>query len=277
MLSIQHVMSAVLATGNDRAWLDGHMAAVVFPDAVRAYSGPRPYSHFERSADGSDVSWWKMPSDMSKVDMASVEESLTESHLVQNPPCVLGETTDLDAFRAHNGHLPQAMHDGVELHLRQDMAFDALVRERIDCSRMYEDRFSFEGSEYDGKGIRAVIADMEQQGIYVAAKRIYEEHGVVCDSKWIDERVRPVLERDYPEELARKTLSFMRIRPDIDALISARDFSHVDDGSLPSSAFDAVYGEVNRSYEQEMARRMSRVAGMVPQGSSPSAEDDFSL
>lgn len=49
-------MSAVLATGNDRAWLDGHMAAVVFPDAVRAYSGPRPYSHFERSADGSDVS-----------------------------------------------------------------------------------------------------------------------------------------------------------------------------------------------------------------------------
>lgn len=257
MLSIQHVMSAVLATGDDRAWMDGHMAALVFPDAVRAYCGPRQYTHFERSADGSDVSWWRLPTDMRHITQGSVAESLTDSHLAKLRPCAIGEETDLGAFSRHNGHLPAPMRDGVELHLRQDRAFDAFIREHIDCSGRYGDRFVFDGETYNGKGIRGVIADIEQQGIYVAAKAIYERHGVLCDSHWVDAYVRPVLERDYAPELATKTLGFMKIREDIDRYIAAADFSHVADGPLPVEAFEAMYGDVDADYEREMARRMS--------------------
>ena len=34
---------------------------------------------------------------------------------------------------------------------------------------MYEDKFVFEGQEYDGKGVRGLIADIENQGLYILA------------------------------------------------------------------------------------------------------------
>lgn len=244
MLSIQHVMSAMISSHGDRKWMDEHMAALVFPDAVRAYSGPRPYTHFERSSDGQDVSWWRMPVDMKSVNMESVAESLTNSHLATYRPCVIGEQTDIEAFREHNGHLPEAMHEGIETHLRQDVAFDDLVRNVIDCSGKYEGKFSFDGQEYTGESVRRLIGRMEQEGIYAAAHRLYTEYGMTCDSAWIEREVRPVLERDYPKELADKTLSFMRIDPDVDKWIREHDWSHLHEGILPVEVYDDLYDGV---------------------------------
>ncbi len=49
MLSIQHVLSAYIAKDGDKEWMDRHMAGLLFPDVIRAYSGPRGYSHFEKA------------------------------------------------------------------------------------------------------------------------------------------------------------------------------------------------------------------------------------
>lgn len=242
MLSIQHVLSAYIAKDGDKDWMDRHMAGLLFPDAIRAYSGPRGYSHFEKSSDGTDVSYWKMPSDMKNVSPESVKDSLSQdAHLAFAQPCVLGEDTDVNAFLQHNGHLPRVMHESVRLHLEQDVRFDKLVREKIDCTNKYDDRFVYKNQVYTGKEIRGKIGEMEQQGIYAAAKLMYERYGEVIDSQWIEQNVRPVLERDYPQDLADKTLSFMKISPEIEGYIRQQDWSHLQDGPLSEDTWQRLY------------------------------------
>lgn len=125
MLSMQHVLCGALLSEDDVSFKE-QIGSLVLSDAIRAYSGPRQYSHFEKSADGTYVSWWKFPDDMKGLTKDSVQMSLkNDSHLVQDIQlCVLGETTDIQFFYEHNQHLPENMFKGIEMHLRQDIVYD---------------------------------------------------------------------------------------------------------------------------------------------------------
>lgn len=246
MLSIQHVLGAYIAKDGDKEWMDRHMAGLLFPDAIRAYSGPRGYSHFEKSSDGTDVSYWKMPSDMKSVSLESVKDSLSQdAHLAFVQPCALGESIDVNAFLQYNGHLPRAMREGVRLHLEQDMCFDKLIREEIDCTNKYNDQFVYKDQIYTGREIREKISEIEQQGIYVAAKLIYERYGEVIDSHWIEQNIRPVLERDYPHDLADNVLSFMKINPEIEEHIRQHDWSHLQNSFLSEDTWKHLYDSLH--------------------------------
>lgn len=245
MLSMQHIMCAELhgARSNNNQY----MAAVVYPDAIRAYSGPRQYSHFEKASDGTgDSSYWKLPADM-KAGKEAVQASIASGgHMSYSvKPAAIGELTDYEAFRRHNGHLPDAMYAGVSDHLKQDMAFDDFIREKIDCSGKYEDRYRLpNGSECDGRLTRAYISQIEQHGIYVLAHELYEKKGITADQAWFESRVKPVLNEQYGPELAEKTYSFMKISPEINGLIQAHDWSKLNDGPLPLKDYQELYGRV---------------------------------
>ena len=76
---------------------------------VRAYSGLRQYSHFEKGSDGvKDTSWWQFPTDMKYLTKEKIQNHLSvfahKSSSIR--PCAIGEDTDIHAFYEHNQHLP---------------------------------------------------------------------------------------------------------------------------------------------------------------------------
>lgn len=117
MLSIQHILGMMLAKGEKLS--SRQIAAVVYPDAIRAYTGPRQYSHFEKSEDDTDVSYMQFPEDM-HTEKDEIEKSIAaHGHLVSDiRPCAIGEDTDFDAFLAHNRHLTGKVREGIVLHLQ---------------------------------------------------------------------------------------------------------------------------------------------------------------
>lgn len=131
MLSIQHILGMMLAKGEKLS--SRQIAAVVYPDAIRAYTGPRQYSHFEKSEDGTDISYMRFPEDM-HTEKDEIEKSIAaHGHLVPDiRPCAIGEDTDFDVFLAHNRHLTGEVREGIILHLQQDILFDRFIREQID-------------------------------------------------------------------------------------------------------------------------------------------------
>lgn len=260
MLSIQHVLSLVLKCNNDKEYLNTYLAATVYPDAIRAYSGPRPYSHFERSSIvPGDVSYWEIPSYM-KLSKEDIQESLKiSSHLAEYKPSVLGEKTDINAFRYFNQHLPENMYKGIEIHLKQDIVFDDFIRKVIDCSDMYNDSFAFNGQTMNGQDVRKLIAQIEQYGIYSLVHKIYELTGTLCNQEWLKENVKPILDRDYSQDLSDKTFSYMNIDSEIDAYITAKDWSHINDGPLDAAEYDTLYDDVTAYLENSRVREASNV------------------
>lgn len=244
MLSIQHVLCGVLYYKNDS--FKSKIASIVFPDAIRAYSGPRQYTHFEYSEDGNDTSYWIMPDSMKYVTKESVSESLSMNrHLVQNiHPCVIGEKTNINKFYETNSHLPKSLFEGIEMHLKQDMVFDDFIREIINCNNRYNDMYIYNNNLYDGKGIREVIAEIEQYGIYVLANIIYEQQGITVNQLWFEENIKPILEREYPKDLADKTFSYMKIDETFNELITNHDWSKLNDGPITYEKYIDLYNDV---------------------------------
>lgn len=209
--------------------LQKQVSNVLFPDAIRGYGVPRPYTHFE-TTPGNETSFWTMPSNVKTITPEQVKESLeTSAYLAPDRPAAIGNETDISLFEATNGHLPEDLYQGILSHLHQDVGFDKFFREQVDCSGKYEDDFIYQGEHYDGKGARQIAHNFEQQGLYVLAHEIYQQSGTVCNQEWFDETIKPLLERDYPEDLAEKTYSFMNIDEHVNEWITNKDWSHLDD------------------------------------------------
>ena len=261
MLSIQHVLSARLQNANfDNST---YMAALIFPDAIRKYSGARQYSHFEKGSDGvDDSSYWEMPTDMKGVSAESIKNNLKVfAHMSESVrPAAIGEDTDIEAFYAHNTHLPEDMHHGVEDHLKQDIGFDAFIRKHIDCSGKYDDTYYFDGKKMDGKEVRSLIGQIEQHGMYVLAHEIYERYGEVTNQAWFESNVKPILDKEYPQDLSETTFSYMKIDPKVNELITNKDWSKLDDGPLPQEAYMELYKDVISSMNKGLsAKEVHRV------------------
>lgn len=253
----------------DEKWSDDQfVGGVVFPDAIRAYSGPRQYSHFEYSDDGRDCSWWTMPTDMATVTRQSVQASLKiGSHLAVNKPAPFGKTTNWRAFEAHNQDMAvqnPSMFNGILTHLKnQDVVFDRFIRERvIDVSRMSEDIVGVQDTflrrgripegvkikQSNGKAVfasdqdaRAAVTAVEQFGIYVLAERLYRNCGVTASTAWFQTTVREKLARVYPTELVESSVSYMKVAEPYNTWIEQHDFARLEDGPLTLEDYNRLY------------------------------------
>mgnify|MGYP000053737705 CR=1 FL=1 len=251
MLSIQHILCGTLYGETNSEYL----AASVFPDAIRAYTRRREYTHFEENAylqdfpdnpEKGDVSYWSFPDSMKTVTAESIQKQLQETgHLAEGiHPAAIGEMTHVDVFEEHNRHLPLQMFLGCKDHLVEDARFDTFIRTEIDCRGKEQDIYYFQNQEYDGKEVRALIGNIEQYGIYQLAHEIYEQKGILCNQEWLINTIKPVLDAEYPKDLAEKTFSFMQIDPTINAWITEKDWSHLDAGPVPKEHYDQLYSKV---------------------------------
>lgn len=250
MLSIQHVM---LETLNEDC-SNRKMAAVIFPDAIRKYTKHRQLSHFEKGSNNvSDTSWFCFNRDMKSAEKSA---ACAQKHLSSSiVPAAIGEDTSVHEFIVHNKHLDKEMFDGILIHLTQDVKFDKFIRNKIDCSGKYEDLFVFNGEKMDSKAVRGFIGDIEQRGIYVLAHELYEKKGIICNQQWFADNIKPILESEYSEDLADTTFGFMKIRPDINELITNKDWSHLDNYVIKKSEYLEMYNDVMGAMSACIARK----------------------
>lgn len=247
MLSMQHIMSDVLACADDKS-KQKNVAALVYPDAIRGYGIPRQVSHFEENSIGNDVSYWAFPSSMKTLNANDIQtHSLKQGHLASEiKPCVIGERSNINTFYERNKHLSETMFNGIEAHMKQDIVFDDFIRRKFDCSDKYNDTFVVEGKTLDGKEFRKVIGDVEQRCIYVLAHDIYEKTGETINQEWFDENVYPVLQDEYPSDLTDKTYGFMKIDEHVNEMITQHDWSGLDEPihGLTYDDFQELYADV---------------------------------
>lgn len=241
MLLIEHILNAMLQKGFD--FVEKYGAAIVYPDAIRAYTGDRRFSHFECSIDGQQ-SAMIFPNTMTISDPCYFSNKLigpTSEDL--GISCAIGDDTNINAFYKYNLSLPEIMQKGIEMHLMQDIAFDALVRSTIDCSLRKSDIYVYHDQKINGKTLRKLIFDIEQQDIFYLAFHIYKKTGIICNQKWMDTNIKPILYRDYPEYLAEKTYSYMNIDSKIDHYITERNWNHLEDGPLHIFELDRLFSD----------------------------------
>lgn len=243
MITLQHTLVTLLGLRGNERELDEEIQYVLLPDAIRRYCGPRQYSHFEQSYDGKDTSWMKYPLNLKVLSKEEVER--LPKHIVSEiKPCVLGETTSIETFEKHNTHLPPKYFAGAKKHLTQDFIFDRFIRETIDCSNMYDDKFVFNGQNLDGKGVRGAIADIENHGLYVLAYMVEKAYGIKANQEWFDKHVKARLDSEYSQDLADGTYKYMKIPDVINERITNGDWSHLNEGPLPLKDYMEMYEEV---------------------------------
>lgn len=247
MLSIQHVMCLYEKTENPSNRL---IASTVYPDAIRAYTGLRQYSHFEKAYDGSDTSYMAFPSSMA-VQRDTVEADLKNNgHIVSDiKPCVIGERTNISSFYKHNTNLESEMKKGIAYHLQQDITFDVFIRNEIDCSRKYDDIFVFRGKSLNGKEFRDLIGNIEEQGIYVIAHRLYEQYGITTNQNWLEQNVKSALDDQYCKDLSDRTFSFMKMKPKTNWLITEHNWSKLNDGIVSLQDYMELYDAVQKNMD----------------------------
>lgn len=246
MKSIQHIMCDIYNNGGKGSV---NAANLIYPDAIRGYGLSRQITHFERpsslspsNSDGrytlDDVlgrvrkgsSYFKFPTSMKDFTADKAADYVKDnSYQAYTKSCVIGEATDISAFIQNNGHLDDDMFRGVLTHLNQDCVFDAFIRDKFDCTKKYNDTFFERDTQYDGKEFRKVIEDVEQHSVYVLAHNIYKSTGETIDQQWFEDNIFPGLREAYPEDLAEKTISFMKIDDVVNERIKNHDWSHIDD------------------------------------------------
>lgn len=158
MLSIEHIMTSMMNghTTDEKEYI----AAVIFPDAIRAYIKDRELSHFEENPKNGQVSYIEFPNHM---DISADEtkawmgdRSRLADDIEKGP---LGQKTHIETYREHNQTLKAdnpIMYIGIDDHLKQDVVYDKYVRDKIGPDR-------------------AAIFKDEDHAIYVAAAKIYKE------------------------------------------------------------------------------------------------------
>lgn len=244
MLTLQHsLITLIILDGNIERFRQ-IIPYVLLPDAIRRYTGARQTSHFEENSNHSDISWMKYPLDIKAIDKESQAFKI-KSHLANNiKPCCIGETTILTAFNKHNKHLPLIYYTGVKIHLTEDFIYDEFIREHIDCSDKYNNHFYINDKAYDDKGVRQAITEIEEDGIVILARHIYEKYNIITDQTWFDKNVRDVLFKVYSEDLAIGNYNYMQLRTDINEAIVSQNWESVKLNNTVS------FGDYTRMYDK---------------------------
>ena len=289
MLSTQHALCLWLycIKYNLDQPKDADVAAVVYPDAIRAYTKVRGYSHFEVGDDG-DRSYMKFPCSM-KADQEEVSSLLNKfGHLAHKEQvCAIDNLTGeqgIELCIQKNSTLDDTVLCGIVWHLCQDTIFDDFIREVIDCSKMKEDIYVIEGKTLNGKELRGLIHSIEMHGIYALAKRLYLKTNMTINNAWLKTYIERSLKNSYNEELADKTFSYMKIDKDINDYISNHDWSHIGEG-LPIkykglSGYDmytSLYNRVIVSMREHIRKGKSTGNGIAEINELQSLADENTL
>lgn len=228
MLSMQHVMVSVM-NGHDTDEKE-YIAAVVFPDAIRAYTKNRELSHFEENPKNGQISYMEFPNHMNvsadETKMWIENHSKLADDIERGP---IGQKTHIESYREHNQMLKADnpnMYKGIDDHLKQDIVYDKYIREKIGPDR-------------------AMIFKDEDHAVYVAAARIYEEQGILRDKQWREEKIKPILEEKMPE-LAENTFKYMHFSdPQYEKWVENADFTHLNEGPFPLKDYEKLYDDVS--------------------------------
>lgn len=247
MLTLQHSLVTFLALDGDIDRFRFIVAYDLLPDAIRKYTGARQTSHFEINSTGTDVSFMKFPLDLKNLTKETSEK--IEGHLAGDiKPCCIGETTQLHVFDQWNKHLPIQYYCGIRMHLIQDYFYDEFIRNIIDCSDKYNDKFIYNGKSIDGTTVRKYVADIEEDGFCILAKEINDKCGVVTDQAWFDRNVRDIIKTVYSDDLATGTYNYMKIKPEINRAIQTQDWRKCRLHKIANiSGYRAMYSVVHKN------------------------------
>lgn len=247
MLTLQHSLVTFLALDGDIDRFRFIVAYDLLPDAIRRYIGARQTSHFEINSTGTDVSFMKFPLDLKNLTKETSEK--IEGHLAGDiKPCCIGETTQLHVFDQWNKHLPIQYYCGIRMHLIQDYFYDEFIRNIIDCSNKYNDKFIYNGKSVDGTTVRKYVADIEEDGFCILAKEIYDKYGVVTDQAWFDRNVRDIIKTVYSDDLATGTYNYMKIKPEINRAIQTQGWRKCRLHKIANiSGYRAMYSVVHKN------------------------------
>lgn len=271
MITLQHSLVTLFGLRGNEEEFEKQVPYILIPDAIRRYCGPRPYSHFEETPDGKDISYMHFPINLKTLTKENIGNE--RMHLANGyRPCVLGEKTHIEKFEQTNGDLPPIYYAGVKKHLTQDVIFDDFVREDIglDCSRRFESMYSPEETTgknvgiftfsrrvkdpdgqtrtveetLDGNGVRKLVADIENHGLYILAYMLHKSYGITANQEWFDKHVKKFLDEKYSQDLADGTYQYMKIPEEINRRITEHDWTHLDEGVIPYDVYMQMYKKV---------------------------------
>ncbi len=279
MITLQHSLITLFSLKGDEKEFEVQIPYVLVPDAIRRYCGPRQYSHFEETPDGKEISYMHFPYDLKSVSKDNIGNEIM--YLGQGyKPCVIGEKTHIEKFEQVNQDLLPEYYAGVKKHLTQDSIFDEFIREKIglDCSRRFESMYSPEETTgknvgiftfyrpvkdqngntvktdngevkrteeiLDGDGVRKLIAEIENQGVYILAYLIYEAYGITANQEWFDKHVKESLDKTYSQDLSDGTYNYMKIPDLINQRITDHDWAHLEEGPGRLEDYLKMYREV---------------------------------
>lgn len=257
MITLQHSALYLMALADKRKanYLQEfyeEVPYVLFPDAIRAYIGPRQAGHFEMTSDGKNNSWMKFPCETTIQSLTKDNAAgMIQYFVADQPKCVIGERTNIKEFDTVNwGH---RHYHSLRIHMLQDCVMDALLRdEMVDVTGRFEDKFvvRHSGAVIDGATLRQQITLFETLGFLKLVGTIYCNTGRILNQGWFERNVRSALRDLYPEELAENTYKFMKISPEMNNRISNRKFGLTDQEKAsiiitdrPERLMDEMYSE----------------------------------
>ena len=183
----------------------------------------------------------------------------------------------IPTFLKYNKHLPLVYHTGVELHLTQDFEYDDFIRNHIDCSKKYDDIFTVNGNTFNGKDVRRIIAEVEEDGVAILEQWIYSKYHIGANQEWFKENVYDVICKVYSKELADNTYKYMKIRDDIEAAIHSQDWHSVKyNKAINAEDYIKMYHNVIRKSYEPMCNlnfRTYKVIGKIKNGNNTVALD----
>ena len=243
MITLQHALVTLLAFDGNIEKFEKQIPYILFPDAIRKYTGNRSCSHFEQDIDGKDVSWIKFPTEIKELD--KIKTKKLEKYKSKNlSKGVLCGKNDIEMFEKTNLHLNKNQFYGIKKHLIQDDIFDDFIREKIDTTENEKGLFKFKQQELTGKEVRDLILDIENYGVYLLASIIYIKYGITTDQKWFDTHVRDILKEEYPEELAESTYAYMKIPKKYNKLIVEHKGRQLQEGKLDFLEYLNMYKKI---------------------------------
>lgn len=293
MITLQHSLVTLFGLRGNEEEFEKQVPYILIPDAIRRYCGPRPYSHFEETPDGKDISYMHFPINLKTLTKENVGNE--RMHLANGyKPCVLGEKTHIEKFEQTNGDLPPTYYAGVKKHLTQDVIFDDFVREDIglDCSRRFESMYSPEETTgknvgvftfsrrvkdpdgqirtveetLDGNGVRKLIADIETQGLYILAYMLHKSYGITANQEWFDKHVKKILDEKYSQDLADGTYQYMKIPEEVNRRITEHDWKHLNEGIIPYDVYMQMYKKVTEEMPKIDVEKDEKIAAKNADG-----------
>ena len=216
----------------DSEWFDEIGAAqVIMNDSIRAYVGPREFTHFTANPATGKVSWMRFPESDMKTWTKEILEGAERFSAGKPGTAVVDEATVPEEFWLHNRQTPQNEH--LYLHLVQDRSYDRFVRSVINVFRRYEDIYVFSGETMTGAQIRGqgmerwtrgLLNELDDQFFVRLAKRYHEVTDAVADRDWIRVAMKDAMHQCYSSELAEGTLKFVTLSDKANDIIGRRKF-----------------------------------------------------